>query len=283
MNPRTLLTRIFSIALLLCGSVISLIAQKDMTPPVITYGNLRDTFCIEINSVWTLSYTVTDNQSDKNHITTNVIWGYNGPVNSTMRKTYPLTIEATDSNGNKSSLTLNLRVDDCTSPVINLNTPDTICVKWRTPYNSVTPSVTDNYYGPGQVSLVKKSSDIDPNVIGIYQEVYEAVDGSGNTTTKTRFVVVKENCPNSVGLRDILSTDLSIYPQPVSGILNIKIDAYGILANLSVYTPEGKLMYKVDALSNMSSINVSQWPSGIYFLHLNAGESISLRKIVVQH
>ena len=72
------------------------------------------------------------------------------------RRTYPVTYTAHDqSNNQAAAVTRNYRVDDFIAPVISLNTFDVVNHKVRTPYNSIAPSVTDNYYGPGQVSLVK--------------------------------------------------------------------------------------------------------------------------------
>ncbi len=257
-------------------------AQKDVVPPVITYSNPADTVCIQIGSVWIMQYAVTDNQSDKNSITVSINWGMNGPVNTLQRRMYPVEIEATDSNGNKSKLKLNLRVDDCIAPVIHLNTPDTICVKWRTPYYPVQPTVTDNYYSGGQVSLVRKSSDVNPNIIGIYTEVYEAVDGSGNITTRIRIVRVAADCDATVGVSDIPGLQFSIYPQPANDILNVQVAGDFNGSDLSVWSLEGVLLYQANVSQSVESIDVAKWPCGIYLLRVGNGEFSRTRTFILQ-
>lgn len=256
-------------------------AQQDTVPPVIVYD---DTLCIEIGSVWHMQYSVTDNKTSTSNIVTTLNWGFNGPVNTFIRGTYPVTIEATDEDNNKSSLTLNLRVDDCIPPVITLNTPDEVCVKWRTPYNPVHPTVTDNYYPNGQVSLVLKMSDVDVNVKGLYTELYEAIDGSGNKTTKSRLVLVADSCPaSSTGIRDVTSSANLIYPQPAGDKINLYLPELGNNIRIKAFSSDGQLILEGKLDDNTTSIETSAWASGIYTLLLSDNTRSFTYKVIIRH
>ena len=118
--------------------------------------------------------------------------GYNGVVNNQERATYPIVYNAADPSGNKATedgYTINYIVDDFVAPNIELNTNDTVYHNVNDPYSSRSVTVTDNYYAPTQVSLVR-TGKVDPYTLGTYVETFIATDGSGNKTTKNRYIRV---------------------------------------------------------------------------------------------
>jgi hypothetical protein len=50
----------------------------------------------------------------------------------------------------------------------------------------------DNLYGPSEISL-RRTSNVNPFILGFYTEVYTATDASGNVSVKTRYVRVIDN------------------------------------------------------------------------------------------
>ena len=127
--------------------------------------------------------------------------GYNGVVNNQERATYPIVYNAADPSGNKATedgFTINYIVDDFVAPNIELNTNDTVYHNVNDPYSSRSVTVTDNYYAPGQVSLVR-TGKVDPYTLGTYVETFIATDASGNKTTKNRYIrVVDLEAPSLV-------------------------------------------------------------------------------------
>jgi hypothetical protein len=152
-----------------------------------TINPLGDT-SIQLGSVW-LDQTLPEDDYDLNPDLIKTWWTV--PVNTLTRGTYSITYEAVDQSGNKAiPVTRHYRVDDFIPPTIRLNTFDVVEHEVRTAYNSIAATVSDNYYLPGQVSIVKIFTDVNPNVLGKYTEVFEATDGSGNKALKTRTVMV---------------------------------------------------------------------------------------------
>jgi hypothetical protein len=204
---------------------------------------------IQIGSVWLDQTNATDDYDLSPVLTKD--WGFNGPVNTLNRRTYPVTYYAVDSTGNQAvPVVRNYRVDDFIPPVINLGTFDIVEHDVRTTYNSVFPTVTDNYYSfaKGEVSLRLVSSNVNTGVLGTYQEVYEAIDGSLNKTTKIRTIkVVDRVAPR-------------IWGEIIHGCVGENIwPMWGLALTDNYYGPQD-LMPRVEIVNQ----NVNIWEEGIY-------------------
>lgn len=222
------------------------VCVEDTKAPVIdTLGDAR----IQIGSVWFDQTIATDAYDDVPVLIKD--WGFNGPVNTVLRRTYPVTYTAVDQSGNISApIVRNYRVDDFIAPVISLNSFDVVRHNVRTPYISTPPTVSDNYYGPGQVSLQRIFSDVEQNVnvIGTYTEVFEAIDGSGNRTEKTRTVIVEDTeAPR-------------IFAEIIHGCVGENIwPMWGVSTTDNYYSP-AQLLPLVEIVNQ----NVNIWEEGIY-------------------
>ena len=113
----------------------------------------------------------------------------NLPADLTEPGVYELTLVAADRSDNRTSLPLQLVIEepDVTAPVIK-GASDTSFVIGTAfdPMKDVTAE-DDRDTAP---TLTLVSSDVDTNKLGTYQVVYEAKDSSGNTATHTRTVTV---------------------------------------------------------------------------------------------
>jgi hypothetical protein len=217
--------------------------EDTKAPTILALGDTS----IQIGSVW-LDQTSVEDAYDINPVLTKE-WGFNGPVNTLLRRTYPVTYKAVDQSGNNAVVAVrNYRVDDFIPPVISLNTFDIVQHEVRTTYNSVAASVTDNYYGSGQVSLIKLSSNVNPNLLGTYTEVFEAVDGSGNITQKTRTVIVVDTkAPR-------------IWGEIIHGCVGENIwPMWGISTTDNYYSPQ-----QLKPLVEIVNQNVNIWKEGLY-------------------
>ena len=150
-------------------------------------GNSGDT-SIQLGTTW-IDQTTASDAYDLNPTLTRT-W-QSIPVNTAKRSTYTVTYTAVDQSGNVATpVVVNYRVDDFIAPVISLNTFDVVEQEVNRPYKSIAATVSDNYYGPGQVSISLVFSNVDFTTLGTYKEIFRAVDGSGNMTERTRTVKV---------------------------------------------------------------------------------------------
>ena len=72
---------------------------------------------------------------------------------------------------------------------------------------------------------------------------------------------------------DLMGTKLSIYPNPVSNILNIELDKMTSFS-ANIIDVNGKIMFKIDINETHTALDISNLAAGIYFLKLNT-ESIN--------
>ncbi|MCB9251422.1 MAG: DUF5011 domain-containing protein [Flavobacteriales bacterium] len=162
---------------------------RDTQKPVITNSDAdaSNNVKVQIVSVFIDRTSVTDNY-DKPQL--DVTPGVAGPVDTRFKGTYPMIYNATDGSGNMADTkTYNYIVDDYVGPAINLNTLDTILHDVNKAYTPVQATASDNYYDNSQVSLTR-SSNVDAYKLGLYYDEFVATDGSGNKTTRRRYVRV---------------------------------------------------------------------------------------------
>lgn len=95
-------------------------------------------------------------------------------------------------------------------------------------------------------------------------------------TTKRDSVFIPFNIPISIFEEGIES--LNIYPNPTNGVFFVDLES-AIKTKYSVYSITGKLMLRENLPEN-GKVDISQFPSGLYFLRLNVDGKITTRKIM---
>ena len=258
----------------------SLASAQDVIPPSITLNNGKYQK-IQIASSWALNEpkSVSDDKTDSANILVNLTWGSTGTINTMVKSQYVLYIKATDQSNNMSYDTIYFNVDDFIAPVINLNTEDKICIKRGNPYNRVMPTVTDNYYSSNNVTLILKSSDVDVYSVGFYEDVYEAVDASGNVTIKKRIVEVSNDCGTTVSVNGILTETLNIYPNPANTRLEFSLDL-GPDALIKIVDLSGKTVLNTVF---SKSTDISQIPDGTYVVWVYDNQQYHRNLIQILH
>jgi hypothetical protein len=78
---------------------------------------------------------------------------------------------------------------------------------------------------------------------------------------------------------------LSLYPNPTTGMLNVKVKGYGNerLTVSVINSLMSKVLEKEFTLTSedfSTEIDMSQFPSGIYFLHFNYGKYTKVEKVI---
>lgn len=186
-------------------------------------------------------------------IAINKLPGFNGPVNTVARATYPVTYKSMDPSGNtadEDGYVINYKVDDYVAPVIVLNTEDTVIHDVNNPYASRPVTVSDNYYPLSKVSVVKSGS-VDPYTLGTYIETYTATDESGNATVKKRYVqVVDREAPA------ILAPSMNVCVGSPFWANS------GLVITDNYYSPS-----TLAGLVKVLNHNVNIWEAGVYYIN----------------
>jgi PKD repeat protein len=73
---------------------------------------------------------------------------------------------------------------------------------------------------------------------------------------------------------------LEIYPNPASGLLNVKLTGNGENVNIKVYNALGRIIDDFNINKSQTTINLSNYPSGIYYIGADDGTQNALKKFI---
>jgi len=92
------------------------------------------------------------------------------------------------------------------------------------------------------------------------------IDSAGVTATSQPIVVTDTNC--TTGIRNIMASDISVYPNPANSVLNIStnlnISGYGV----SIFDIVGRLVAEQTLENGNNTINLSQLVDGTYICRI---------------
>lgn len=166
---------------------------------------------------------------------------------------------------------------DTIPPVISLNTPNTVYHQKGTPYTPVTPTVTDNFCPANQITLTLLS-DVDVNVTGIYQDMYDATDPDGNTTRRIRTVVIghlSNDYPAS-------NYNIRVIPNPANEHITVLL-ADGIPeVGMKICSADGRTVYEKNGVRNGSIIDTGILETGVYTVLMDLGSMVIANKLLIQ-
>lgn len=100
--------------------------------------------------------------------------------------------------------------------------------------------------------------------------------GDGTTTTRTSPTVI--TCPTLSIDKNIFAENISIYPNPSSGIINIKNAENISFDKITIYDLYGKVVYEDN--KNILEINVEKLSSGFYLLELSSEGKLIQKKFI---
>ena len=77
---------------------------------------------------------------------------------------------------------------------------------------------------------------------------------------------------------EILTNEISIFPNPTTGIINLTINESPV--NITIFDITGKIVKHLTLNSNYSTIDISNQPNGIYIIEVSNDEFIKTQKII---
>ena len=121
-------------------------------------------------------------------------------------------------------------------------------------------------------------------------EVYLFIEGGvSNTSTfvKNLFYYKIGNSiwgnPKYVSVKENQLLAVNIFPNPASNILNITIPTFADVADLNLYNISGQVILKTKLETGKNQIQISEIPSGVYFVEIKIDGIIIRKKIIVQN
>lgn len=105
--------------------------------------------------------------------------------------------------------------------------------------------------------------------------IWTTTDVAGNTQTCTYDVVVN----TYVNLSILTKKGISIYPNPVSGMLHFDFMNFDV-QRISISDMSGKVIMERNVINHQEKIDVSNYPNGVYLITLETGKESFTTKII---
>ena len=119
------------------------------------------------------------------------------------------------------------------------------------------------------------------NVASIDSKIFDGYDDP--TFGKVHFLPLDSTCYIYTGVDEIAKASFNLYPNPSSGIVNLKMESFENLkmTNTEIYNAHGECIHsQIGAFSDLQ-IDLSSQPDGVYFVKINAESGILTRKFVI--
>ncbi len=197
------------------------------------------------------------------------------PTSYSSQGTFVVTWTFDDGNGNTTTATQTVTVDDLTAPVAdNASLP---ALSGCSVTITVTPTATDNCIG----AITATTGDpLTYSTVGSFVVTWSYTDGNGNTTTQTQSVTVID-CS---GINEEISFDLNMYPNPGNGLVTITLSQLPQgETELKLIDQLGQVLY-TNAVQNLTqSYDFSYLPAATYYVQI-IGKDVNLtRKLIITH
>ena len=160
-------------------------------------------------------------------------------------------------------------------PTVTATTTNSVICVGEFATLSASTSATSYTWNTGATTL---SASVSPSVTTTYTISVSDLNGcNGNSN-------VTVNVNACVGLNELVSESIAVYPNPSNGVLNIALPAsISQNATLEIYDAIGKLVVKQTLTNELNSVNISDLTNGIYlFKILNNTNSVKIGKLVKQ-
>lgn len=95
------------------------------------------------------------------------------------------------------------------------------------------------------------------------------------------FDEIYDFCIGSVGLADMEAINIQVFPNPSSGIFNIRFDG-AVQRTITIYNTLGEIVSTAKTDTQQWDINISNQSAGIYILQVESTNGKALKKLIVK-
>jgi PKD repeat protein len=202
--------------------------------------------------------------------------------------TYVAIYTATDSSGNKATVSRTIIVFDSVPPVISLKGSllDSTC-RWAA-YTDSGYSVTDNYY-KSVTAIDTEGNFMGTGLPGLYKLRYKATDSSGNSAySPYRYIYVKsendQGCLSGIKEGMFLDKYINVYPNPTTGLLHVTAQLPGnerIIIRITDAVGKELSLTQANGYGNTFEINLQGQPAGVYLLNISTAKAAITKELIL--
>ena len=205
------------------------------------------------------------------------------PLTYDVQGNYTVTWNFDDSNGNSTTAIQNVIVNDVTSPTVTCPVNQNIDLNQGETYYTVSGTEFDPVSTNDNCTVASVSNDFNNTAslagaqlpIGTTTVVWTVTDAAGNQTTCNFDVLVNEY----VGIEDIKSLGIAIYPNPTNGTLNFDFSDNEVL-KISITDITGKRIIEKKPVHQTESIDMSGLKRGVYIIQIKMNDKTMNSKII---
>ena len=144
--------------------------------------------------------------------------------------------------------------------------------------NNCETIIQQNWYDSGYKNIHKVEFNNDALGRHISSVSYNV---SENEWVKDDSMYFYFSIPTTIGLKPQMPLNSSVFPNPSSGIFNIEL--FSEDSHLLVFTSKGNcIIDKTFKETGKKQIDLSGYPTGLYFLKVMTAKECSVTKIIVQ-
>lgn len=257
----------------------------DMVPPVIASLSGTQYMVVDVNDLTFVEppVTATDNYFPAVNVTRNA-----GGFDISKLGTYNVTYTATDAAGNVATWVRTIKVVDRQRPVV-LSEPVNM-MRWTAFNPKAGVSAYDNYYAPSdfinetngcRIAII--SNNVNPNAEGIYQVIYQAVDGSGNVSDPSMRIV--NVTANTTGIADVFANSINVYPNPNSGRFDVEfassVEPGTTITIMNIAGQTVKQFTANDMVNGKLTVDLDNAAAGVYFVQVQSNSQAAVKKVTV--
>ncbi len=104
------------------------------------------------------------------------------------------------------------------------------------------------------------------------------VSGTSGAGCVSAPFIVTQNVSPCTGIEEFSSSDISLYPNPTTGYINVSVPAFLVgKAEIEVYDAVGKLVVKDRLTDTVTHLNTSKLEEGLYIYRIYNGDGLVVK------
>jgi hypothetical protein len=162
-----------------------------------------------------------------------------------------------------SSLTVNA------NPTVNITAPKPVICKNES-MNLTASGATTYSWNTGQTTSVLAVS---PAILTTYTVTGTTAEGCSRSKT---IIIIVSDC---VGINEFgnTSSNISVYPNPASGVFNVKFNSGLAAREIEVYNAVGQLIFAQKAEAQLVEVDITTQPDGLYYIKLRGSHEVVMK------
>jgi Secretion system C-terminal sorting domain len=105
-------------------------------------------------------------------------------------------------------------------------------------------------------------------------------DGSLDIWFSKKSAINTTTSPTSISLINSENVFFTVYPNPTSGVFNVKMNDASIMDDIKIVNMKGDIVYATKVNNNSASIDLTDQASGVYMLIVNSNNKMYSQKII---